>query len=92
MTAHNTKRLSLSVPPEVASDLNFVHRRLNISKSALVTTLLQDGLRDFRMLLESLPPEPDDQDMIRFRGASANVISSRIAAIQQDIQDNKGFK
>ena len=87
----NIKRLSLSVPPEVASDLNFVHRRLNVSKSALVTTLLQDGLRDFRLLLESLPPEPDDQDMKRFRGASAELITNRMASLRQDILDNKGI-
>ena len=85
------KRVTLSIPPEVASDLNFVHRRLNISKSALVTILLQDGLRDFRILLESLPPEPDDQDMKRFRGASAEMITSQMAAIRQDILDNKGI-
>lgn len=87
----SVKMLSLSVPPEVASDLNFVHRKLNISKSALVTTLLQNGLRDFRVLLESLPPEPDDQDMKRFRGASAKLITDRMAAVQQDILDNKGL-
>lgn len=86
----NIKRLSLSVPPEVASDLNFVHRRLNISKSALVTTLLQDGLRDFRMLLESLPPDPSTDDMIRFRGASAEVIETRVSSLLGDLQDSKG--
>lgn len=85
------KRLSLSVPPEVAADLNFVSRRLSISKSAIVSTLLQGGLRDFRMLLESLPPDPDDTDMARFRGASAEMITHRMDSILQDIRDNKGF-
>lgn len=89
----NIKRISLSVPPEVANDLNFVHRRLNISKSALVTTLLQDGLREFRMLLESLPPEPTTEDMIRFRGASANVINERMDSLRADLDhSNKGSK
>jgi len=86
----NVKRLSLSVPLEVSVDLNFVHRRLNISKSALVTSLLKDGLRDFRMLLEALPPVPDDTDMIRFRGASAKLISARMDALRLDLDDSKG--
>lgn len=88
----NIRRLSLSVPPEVASDLNYVHRRLNVSKSALVTSLLQAGLRDFRMLLESLPPEPDDTDMKRFRGASVDMIVSRMAQLEQDLRAHKGAK
>ena len=77
------------VPPELASDLNFVHRRLGISKSALVTSLLQDGLRNFRLLLESLPPEPDDQDMRRFRGASADLILEQMKALQEDVETFK---
>ena len=83
------KRITLSIPPELASDLNFVHRRLGISKSALVTTLLQDGLRNFRLLLESLPSEPDDQDMKRFRGASAELILSQMKALQEDVETFK---
>lgn len=84
-------RLSISCPQALASDLNFVSRRLSISKSAIVTTLLQEGLRDFRMLLESLPPDPDDKDMARFRGASAEMIVARMQSIVDDIAENKGF-
>jgi len=82
-------RLSISVPPELASDLNYVHRRLSVSKSALVTSLLQDGLRDFRMLLESLPESPADEDIIRFRGASAEMVLARIASLSGDLANSR---
>ena len=86
----NVKRLSLSVPPEFASDLNFISRRMNVSKSAVVTTLMAQGLQDFRMLLETLPPEPDDQEMARFRGKSAEVITTRMNTILQSIREVQG--
>jgi len=81
------KVVSLSLPPEVVSDLNYIHRRMGISKSALVTSLLQGGLPSLRQLLESLPPEPDDKDMKRFRGASAELILSEINRLQADVSD-----
>jgi len=84
----NIKRLSLSVPPELASDLNFISRRMSISKSAVITQLVGQGLKDFRMLLEALPPEPEDTDMKRFRGASAEMITSRMESILHDIREH----
>ena len=85
----NVKRLSVSVPPEFASDLNFISRRMSVSKSAVITTLLSEGLRDFRMLLETLPPEPDDKDMSRFRGASAKMITERMGSILHELREAK---
>jgi hypothetical protein len=79
------KRVTLSFPPELASDLNYVHRRIGVSKSALVSVLLGDALRDIRQLLESLPDEPDDKDLKRFRGASAVLVRERISNFQETI-------
>lgn len=81
------KVVSLSLPPEVVSDLNYIHRRMGISKSALVTSLLQGGLPSLRQLLESLPPEPDDKDMRRLRGDSAQMILAEINKLQSDVTD-----
>jgi hypothetical protein len=80
------KVISLSVPPEVVSDLNYIHRRMGISKSALVTSLLKGGLPSLRQLLESLPAQPDDRDMRRFRGDSASLILSEIQKLQSDVE------
>ena len=82
-------RLSLSVPPEVASDLTYLHRKLGISKSALVSRLLEGGLRDMRTLLESLPANPDPEDVVRFRGASAALITDRMAQFKNDVEASK---
>lgn len=81
------KVVSLSLPPEVVSDLNYIHRRMGISKSALVSSLLKGGLPSLRQLLESLPPEPDDKDLKRFRGQSAAAILSEIQKLQADVHE-----
>ena len=84
------KVVSLSLPLEVVSDLNYIHRRMGISKSALVSSLLKGGLPSLRQVLESLPPEPDDKDMKRFRGQSAATILSEIQRLQSDVREFGG--
>lgn len=72
------KRISLSVPVDLARDLDYVHRRIGVSKSALVSLLLSEGLSDVRALLESIPDDPSPDDILRFRGASAELASARV--------------
>lgn len=76
------KSVSLSLPESLVADLNYLHRRLGISKSALVSVLLSDGVRSFRALVEALPDNPSDQDIRRFRGESVNLITTQLRDIQ----------
>ena len=80
------KRLSLSVPLDLAADLDYVHRRIGVSKSALVSELLSPGLRDVRLLLESLPDDPTPDDLVRLRGASADLVADRVDRYQSQIE------
>lgn len=76
------KRISLSVPVALAEDLDYIHRRVGVSKSALVSELLTTGIGPLRELLETLPQHPTPDDLVRFRGASAEVAQARINALQ----------
>lgn len=72
------KRVSLSLPADLAADLEYVHQRVRVSKSALVATLLSQGVADLRKLFEDLPDDPTPDDIRRLRGASAELVGSRV--------------
>jgi len=74
-------RTSMSLPDGVLSDLKYLSGRMGMSKSALMTEILGDALSDLRVLFETLPDEPSkvtEKNLIRFRGASAQLVKDRI--------------
>tara|TARA_R100000664_G_C2740771_1_gene129303 strand:+ start:1236 stop:1493 length:258 start_codon:yes stop_codon:yes gene_type:complete len=81
------KRITLSIPLDLAEDLDYLHKRVGVSKSAFVSSLLGEVCGDLRDLLESLPDEPSPDDIVRFRGASVELAQNRIARIQQRVGD-----
>lgn len=74
------RRITLSIPVDLADDLSYVHQRIGVSKSAFVSSLLAEGVGDLRALLESLPDNPSPDDIVRFRGESAALVDSRVAS------------
>lgn len=72
------KRITLSFPVDLVRDLDYVHRRLGVSRSAFVASIVSDGVRDLRELLETLPPNPTPDDVVRFRGNSIALVDQRI--------------
>lgn len=72
------KRVTFSLPVELALDLDYVHRRMGVSRSAFVASILAEGVRDLRQLLESLPEHPTPDDVVRFRGNSIALVDQRI--------------
>ena len=81
------KRITLSLPVDLADDLTYVHRRVGVSKSAFVASLLAEGVHDLRALLEQLPDEPTPEDILRFRGASAELAEDRIQHFRGQLGD-----
>lgn len=83
MSQPRMQRASFSLPPDLIEDLNYLCRRLGITKSALVSQLMAVPLRDLRGMIEQVPENPTEQDALRFRGASRELIQKRIASAQR---------
>lgn len=75
------RRVTLSLPHQLVRDLNYVHRRIGVSRSVFVASLLSEAVHDLRLLLESVPDDPSVDDLVRFRGDSARLAESRVQAL-----------
>lgn len=78
----NLRKISVTLPPDLVDDLDYVSRRLGVSRSALIAQVLPDGLGFMRGLLVDIPENPTPEDIVRFRGASADEIRQRIDSLK----------
>lgn len=76
-------RMSFTVPPQLRADLDYVSARLGITKSALLTELVGQPLTDLRSLMELVPENPTEADLLRARGKSNELIVSRLQSLRQ---------
>lgn len=80
-----TTRTTLSLPTEVAQDIAYLARRIGISRSSLIASLLAEPVREMRRLVEAVPEDPSamtDAEAMRLRGESAKVIQERLEQLQ----------
>mgnify|MGYP002795089522 FL=1 len=85
-------RVSFTVPPEPRSEREYLSARLGVTKSALVTELLGTPLRDLRSLVEMVPDNPTQDEMLRARGASNDMIAGRLRSyrkLEGDLFDDR---
>lgn len=75
------KRTSFSLPPELIGDLDFVSKRIGISRSALVAGILKEACQPMVALIREIPEEPTASDAVRFRGESQRVVNERVDAV-----------
>lgn len=76
------RRVTVSLPVEVAKDLCVVSKRLGVSSSVLVAALLGDGLAEMAKLLAFAPPRgrgATAAERRRFRGASIDLIKQVVS-------------
>jgi hypothetical protein len=59
-----------------------VHRRIGVSRSVFVGSLLAEAVHDLRLLLEAVPDDPSPDDLIRFRGESARLALDRVQSLR----------
>lgn len=74
----NLRKISVTLPPDLVADIDYVARRLGVSRSALMGQLLPDGISAIRGLLVGVPENPTPADIVRFRGESAEEIRRRV--------------
>lgn len=76
------KRCSVSLPTELVDNLDFVAKRLRMSRSALLSSLLTEGLPSLVQLVSVLPEDLStvtEADARRFRGATAEALTEQVA-------------
>lgn len=86
----NLRKVSLALDPQVVGDLDYVGKRLGVSRSALVSSVLLEAMPAMRKLFEQVPLSPTPADMLRFRGESAKVVEDRISHLQGIAHDLLG--
>lgn len=83
----NLSKISITAPPELVADLDYVAGRLGVSRSALIAQVLPEPLRTMRALLEQVPLNPTPEDVLRFRGESAGLVRQKIDSLR-DLGDD----
>lgn len=76
-------RTSFTLPPDVHDDLSYVARRLGVTRSALVADLLREALSMVVPSLRELPEDPDERDVLRYRGESERLIDQRLESARR---------
>lgn len=76
------RKVSLSLDANLVVNLDYLSARMGVSRSALVSQLLAEGVADMRRMLELIPPNPTPADLIRMRGESAEVVKARLDSLK----------
>lgn len=77
-----TSKISVSLPTELVSDLDYLASRTGVSRSALISGLLCEAASEVRKILELIPPNPTPAEMLRMRGQSEEAIRSRLESLK----------
>lgn len=87
-------RMTFTVPPSVRANLDYLSGRLGVTKSSLAVELLGLPLEDLRSLVEMVPDNPTQADMVRASGKSNEIISERLRSYRQiegDLFDDRNL-
>lgn len=76
------RKISLSLDSALVVNLDYLSARMGVSRSALVSQLLADGVSEMRRLLETIPPAPTPADLIRMRGESVDLVKARLDSLR----------
>ena len=76
-------RMSFTLPPSVRDDLDYLSRRLGVTKSSLLSGILAGPLSDLRSLAESIPDNPTEDEVLRARGRSNELIVQRLQSLRR---------
>lgn len=85
-------RMTFTVPPSIRQNLDYLSARMGVTKSALVSELLTTPLGDLRDLMEVVPENPTEADLLRASGRSNELIAARLRSlrsIEGDLFDDR---
>ncbi len=75
-------RMSFTVPPRVRENLDYLSSRMGITKSSLASEILGTPLEDLRSLMEMVPDNPSEADLLRASGKSNELIAARLRSLR----------
>lgn len=84
--------MTFTVPPSIRQNLDYLSARMGVTKSALVSELLATPLGDLRDLMEMVPENPTEADLLRASGKSNELIAARLRSlrsIEGDLFDDR---
>lgn len=78
-------RLTISLPTPIYDDLVHISDRMNISRSAVLASILEEALSNMRRFVDCVPSDPSSYSVQRFRGDSREIIRERLQALMDDL-------
>jgi hypothetical protein len=83
-----TTRVSFSLPRDVVADVSYCAERLGVTRSALVAEMLAASCQPLGELLRETPSHPSPADVKRLRGASLELVKTRVAAAMEWLEND----
>jgi hypothetical protein len=91
MSSPKVRKITVSLPEEVVSNLDHISKKMRISRSALLSSLLASGLPGLVEVVDCMPDagvEFTGSDARRLRGVSGKVIGAEISRLISGGQDD----
>lgn len=72
------RKITFSIPDDFVTDLDYLARRLKVTRSAMLTEIAADAVHDLRTMVETVPENPNSSDLLHAKGRSKALIEDRI--------------
>ena len=72
------KKITVSVPEEFVLYLDYLAKRLSVSRSSVLVQLAGEPIEDLYKLIAAVPDNPTEEDIKRAKGASVQLIEERV--------------
>lgn len=72
------KKITISVPEEFVLHLDYLAKRLSVSRSSVLAQLAGEPIAELYGLISAVPDNPTEEDIIRAKGESVKLIETRI--------------
>lgn len=72
------RKITFSVPENFVLDLDYLAKRLKVTRSAMLTEIAAEAVHDLRLMVETVPENPSSHDLLHAKGKSKALIEDRI--------------
>lgn len=83
-----TYRCTYTLPVEMAHNISRIAKRLGVSQSALLATVMEEPIANLATLVDEIPPRPTGEDVKRLRGKSVELIKGIVDEALRDLGDD----